>query len=169
MRPKPGLEETAMERTLILLKPDALSRGLIGEILQRFERAGLRIEEIRPVRFSAAQLSEHYAELRLKNPRAYDRNARYLEGQRGLAMILAGNQAVAKVRLLVGPTEPASAPPGTIRGDYSSDSIAVADAEGRGLHNLIHAADSRESAEREAALWFGGPPVVGMDKPAKTE
>ena len=142
------------EHTLILLKPDALRRGLIGEILRRFERAGLRIQDIRRVKLTAKQLELHYAELRSKNPRAYDRNARYLADQYGVAVAMAGIRAIAKARLLTGPTEPASAPPGTIRGDYSSDTIAVADAEDRGLHNLIHAADSAEAAARELALWF---------------
>lgn len=142
------------ERTLILLKPDALRRGLLGEILQRFERAGLQVHDIRRVQFTLARLEQHYAELRLKHPRAYDRNARYLASQTGIAVVLSGIHAIAKARSLTGPTEPASAPPGTIRGDYSSDTIAIADAQDRGLHNLIHAADSPEAAAREIALWF---------------
>ncbi len=142
------------ERTLILLKPDALRRRLLGEILHRFERAGLEIHDIRRVEFTSARLEQHYAELRLKNPRAYDRNARYLAGQTGFAVVLSGIHAIAKTRSLTGPTEPAAAPPGTIRGDYSSDTIAIADAQDRGLHNLIHAADSPEAAAREIALWF---------------
>lgn len=143
------------ERTLVLMKPDAVSRRLIGELLQRFERAGLQIQEMKRVKFTVARLEQHYAELKVKNFRAYDRNARYLADQEGIAMILSGIHAVAKVRQLVGPTEPASAPPGTIRGDYSSDTIAIADAQDRGLHNLVHAADSPEAAARETALWFG--------------
>jgi nucleoside-diphosphate kinase len=149
-----------MEETLILLKPDAVERGLVGEILHRFERAGLALGEIRRVMFTEALLERHYAELKSRNFRAYDRNARYLAGRAGLAVVFNGVRAVAKARLLVGPTEPATAPPGTIRGDYSSDTIAIADAQDRGLHNLIHAADSPESAAREIALWFaevGGP------------
>jgi nucleoside-diphosphate kinase len=144
------------ESTLILLKPDALRRGLTGEILMRFERAGLQIQDIRRIELTAQRLEQHYAELKLKNPRAYDRNARYLAGQTAIAIVLQGIHAVAKARQLAGPTEPASAPPGTIRGDYSSDTIAIADAQDRGLHNLIHAADSAEAAAREIALWFEG-------------
>ena len=144
------------ELTLILLKPDALRRGLIGEILQRFERAELRIRDIRRVELTPERLEQHYAELKAKNFRAYDRNARYLAGQTAIAVVLAGIHAIAKGRFLVGPTEPASALPGTIRGDYSSDTIAIADAQDRGLHNLIHAADSPEAAAREIALWFEG-------------
>jgi nucleoside-diphosphate kinase len=142
------------ELTLILLKPDALRRGLIGEILQRFERAELQISDIRRVELTPERLEQHYAELKVKNLRAYKRNARYLAGHMAIAVVLAGTRAIAKGRLLVGPTEPVSAPPGTIRGDYSSDTIALADAQDRGLHNLIHAADSPEAAAREIALWF---------------
>jgi nucleoside-diphosphate kinase len=142
------------ERTLLLFKPDALARGLVGAILQRFEAAGLQPMEFRRTLFDVDRLEKHYAELRIKHPRAYERNAGYLPGKPVLAVILEGTDAVAKVRRLVGPTEPATAPPGTIRGDYSSDTIALADAENRGLRNLVHAADSVESAEREIRIWF---------------
>jgi nucleoside-diphosphate kinase len=143
-----------LEETLILFKPDALERGLVGEVLRRFEKAGLRVRDIRGVQLGVTQLELHYAELRAKNPRAYDRNARYLTGKHAIAAVLVGINAIPKVRLLVGPTEPATAPPGTVRGDYSSDTIAAADAEDRGLHNLVHAADSPEAARREIGIWF---------------
>jgi nucleoside-diphosphate kinase len=142
------------ERTLVLFKPDALDRGLVGAILQRFEQAGLRPTGFHRAEFDLDRLALHYAELRTKHPRAYERNARDLPGKPLLAVILEGPDAVAKVRRLVGPTEPASAPPGTIRGDYSSDTIALADSEDRGLRNLVHAADSLEAAEREIQIWF---------------
>jgi nucleoside-diphosphate kinase len=145
----------ATERTLILLKPDALERGLCGEILRRFERAGLRLVQARMVRFTRPLLTRHYAELRLKHPRAFARNATYLVGRHVAALVLEGSNAVAKCRALVGPTDPLSAPAGTIRGDWSADSIAVADAADRGLFNLVHAADSPVTARREIRLWFG--------------
>jgi nucleoside-diphosphate kinase len=143
-----------VEETLVLLKPDALERGLVGEIVARFERAGLRVHNAAFIRFSIRLLETHYEELRGKNPRAYQRNLRYLDGKPGIALVLGGVNAIAKVRLLIGPTEPASAPPGTIRGDLSSDTIAIADAADRGLFNLVHAADSAESARKEIGLWF---------------
>lgn len=143
-----------MERTLVLLKPDALERGLVGAILQRFEAAGMELVNIRRFEFDLEQLAPHYAELRAKHPLAYQRNARDLPGKPGIAVILEGPDAIAKVRRLVGPTEPATAPAGTIRGDYSSDSYAVADSEDRGLYNLVHAADSLEAAQREIQIWF---------------
>ena len=144
-----------IEKTLVLIKPDALERGLVGEIVRRFESAGLRIQNIRWTRLSRALLEEHYADLKSKNPRAFDRNTRYLAEKHALALVLAGVNAVGKVRSLVGPTDPSLAPPGTIRGDLSPDSIAFADSQDRGLHNLVHAADSPGSATKELALWFG--------------
>ena len=143
------------EKTLVLVKPDALERGLVGEIVRRFESAGLRIQNIRWTRLSRALLEEHYADLKSKNPRAFERNTRYLAEKHALALVLAGVNAIGKVRSLIGPTDPSLAPTGTIRGDLSSDSIVFADSQDRGLHNLVHAADSPESARKEIALWFG--------------
>jgi nucleoside-diphosphate kinase len=145
---------TKLERTLVLLKPDALERGLVGEIIQRFEKAALSIEDARFHSPTLAHVEAHYADLKLKNARAFDRNTRYLTGKRLLALVLCGVNAIAKVRLLIGPTEPASAPPGTIRGDLSSDTIDLADLEDRGVFNLVHASDSAETARKEIALWF---------------
>ena len=142
------------EETLILIKPDALERGLAGEVVRRFERAGLRIQSARFVCPALADVQSHYADLKLKNPRAFDRNTRYLAGKDALALIFAGVNAIAKARTLIGPTEPAKAPPGTIRGDLSSDTIALADAEDRGLFNLVHASDSGDSVRKEMAIWF---------------
>ena len=142
------------EETLILLKPDALERGLVGEVLGRFESAGLRIQNIRYVCPNLEKVETHYADLKTRNPRAFDRNTRYLAGKSAIAVVLSGVKAITKVRTLIGSTEPAAAPPGTIRGDLSSDTIALADAEDRGLFNLIHAADSPDSARREIEHWF---------------
>lgn len=144
-----------IEETLVLIKPDALERGLAGEIIRRFETAGLRIHNARLVCPELALVQKHYTDLRVKNPRAFDRNTRYLAGKNALALVLASVNAIAKVRALIGPTEPAVAPPGTIRGDLSSDTIKLADDEDRGLFNLVHAADSHDSARNEIELWFG--------------
>jgi len=142
------------EETLVLIKPDALERGLTGEILRRFEAAGLRIRNVRWACPPLAMVEKHYADLKSKNPRAFDRNTRYLAKKNAIALVLAGVNAIAKARMLIGPTEPAVAPPGTIRGDLSADTIPFADSQDRGLHNLIHAADSLDSAKREIKLWF---------------
>jgi nucleoside-diphosphate kinase len=142
--------------TLVFLKPDALDRGLCGEVLARFERAGLRVIRAREVRLTRALLGRHYAELRRTNRAAFDRNVPYLTGKTVVAFVLRGPNAIAKTRALVGPTDPLRAPPGTIRGDFSADSVPVADVASRGLHNLVHASDSPGSARREIRLWFLG-------------
>ena len=142
------------EETLVLIKPDTLERGLVGEVLRRFESTGLRIQNIRSVCPNLEKVETHYADLKTRNSRAFDRNTRYLAGKNAIAVILSGVKAITKVRTLIGATEPAAASPGTIRGDLSSDTIALADAEDRGLFNLVHAADSPDSARREIEHWF---------------
>ena len=144
-----------MQTTLILLKPDALERGLAGAVLARFEAAGLRILKCRLVRPTLAQLEAHYAELGLKNERAFRRTTDSLQDQPFVALLLAGPNAIAKVRALTGSTEPLTAAAGTIRGDWGNDTIAQADAENRTTNNLVHAADSEASVARETAIWFG--------------
>ncbi|MFM1944137.1 MAG: nucleoside-diphosphate kinase [Verrucomicrobiota bacterium] len=142
------------ERTLILLKPDTLERNLCGEILSRFERAGMRIAAIQRVKISKALVAAHYAELREKNAGAYNRTAPFLIGREVIAVVFDGVNAIAKARALAGPTDPLVAPAGTIRGDYSCDSIKAANGDERFLSNLVHASDSAPSAKREIRLWF---------------
>jgi len=144
-----------IEETLVLIKPDALAGGLTGEIIRRFEAAGLKVGNVRWTCPSLAMLTKHYADLKSKNPGAFDRNIRYLAKKNTLALLLVGVNAIAKARMLIGPTEPSVAPPGTIRGDLSSDTIKFADSQDRGLYNLVHAADSPDSARKEIKLWFG--------------
>jgi nucleoside-diphosphate kinase len=144
-----------MQKTLILLKPDAIERGLAGAILARFEAAGLRIENCRHVWPTLHQLETHYADLRSRNERAFRRTTASLENRPFVAIVLAGANAILKVRALTGPTDPLKAPAGTIRGDFGSDTIEQADAENRATDNLIHAADSDASVTRETAIWFG--------------
>ena len=143
-----------MQRTLILLKPDAIERGLAGTILARFEAACLRVEDCRVVRPSLSLLETHYADLKRRDTRAFARTTRSLQDEPFIAVILAGPNAIQKVRTLTGPTEPVTAPAGTIRGDFGNDTIAQADAEDRTACNLLHAADSEAAVARETALWF---------------
>ena len=144
-----------MQKTLILLKPDALERGLAGAILARFEAAGMRIENCRYLRPTLQQLETHYADLKGRNPRAFERTTVTLQNKPFVAIILSGRNAILKVRALTGPTDPLKAPAGTIRGDFGNDTIEKADAENRTTSNLIHAADSEASVAHESAVWFG--------------
>jgi len=143
-----------MQQTLILCKPDALERGLVGTILSRFEQAGLRVEDCRLIRPDESRLTRHYAELKARHPEVFARALLQFKDRPFVALILSGPNAVQKVRRLTGPTDSLEAPPGTIRGDYGSDSLPLSKSEHRVTFNLLHASDSDESAAREIALWF---------------
>jgi nucleoside-diphosphate kinase len=132
----------ADERTLILLKPDAGARGLLGEVITRFERKGLVIESAKLIMVSESLAKKHYAEHQGKP--FFDGLIRYIMAGPVLAMVISGKDAVSVCRTVIGATDPKKAAPGTIRGDLAMDI-------GR---NLVHGSDSPESAKREIALWF---------------
>lgn len=133
-----------MGATLVLCKPDAVERGLVGEILSRFERKGLRIAAARLLRIDADLAARHYAE-HVDKP-FYPELADFIGRSPTLALVLEGpEETYAIVRTLMGPTNPADAPPGTIRGDFG---LQVTE-------NLVHGSDSETSAAREIALFFG--------------
>jgi nucleoside-diphosphate kinase len=133
----------AAERTLVLIKPDAVQRKLAGEILGRFERRGLEIREARLLTVDRPLAEEHYAEHREKP--FFGELVDFITSAPTLALVLEGESAIAVVRSTMGSTNPADSPPGTIRGDLA---LAMPD-------NLVHGSDSPESAQREIALWFG--------------
>jgi nucleoside-diphosphate kinase len=134
----------AAERTLVLIKPDALRRGLVGEILGRFERKGLAIEAM-VLRTMDAQLADaHYAEHVDKG--FYPPLKEFMTGGPLVAAVVCGDQAIEVVRALVGPTDGRKAAAGTVRGDFSLSN----------RENLVHASDSPDSAKREIGLWFPG-------------
>ncbi|GAC1413619.1 MAG: nucleoside-diphosphate kinase [Candidatus Doudnabacteria bacterium] len=144
-----------MERTLILLKPDAVDRGLVGEILQRFERVGLKIAGIKMVQPTEEVARKHYADLGVRKGEAVlNLVVSMLVSGPVVAVCLEGVEAVELVRKMVGSTEPKSATPGTIRGDYSHVSYKHADAKNIGIYNLVHASGSVEEAPVEVKLWF---------------
>jgi nucleoside-diphosphate kinase len=131
-----------MQKTLALLKPDAVHRHLVGEILRRFEHKGLRIVAMKIMHASRELAAKHY-EVHKDRP-FYDSLLRFLTSGPMVAMVMEGREAVNVVRSLMGPTDGAKAPPGTIRGDYA---LSV-------QNNLIHGSDSPQTAEMEIALWF---------------
>ncbi len=132
-----------MERTFILLKPDAVQRGLVGEIIKRFEQRGLKLVAMRMVQVSNELASEHYAVHEGKP--FYEGLIDYITKSPVVTLVLEGTNAIAVVRTTVGATNPATAAPGTLRADFGLEI-------GR---NLIHASDGLETAESEMALWFG--------------
>lgn len=147
-----------VEQTLIIFKPDALQRGLVGDILTRFEKVGLKIVGVKMIAPTRDHYYKHYEEIgQMVTRRGQDKFDITLEMMvEGpvIAMVLRGVEAVALVRKLVGGTEPKSALPGTIRGDFSHMSFGYADNKGKGIPNLIHASGDPEEAEKEIDHWF---------------
>ncbi len=170
-----------MQKTLVLIKPDGVQRGLVGEVLHRFEAVGLKILALKMVHPSHEDVDRHYALTEEWMRAVYDKaKAKYdasnqafpysdhiaygTEIKRGLvdflksapvvAMVLEGEQAVPLVRKIVGATEPASSAPGTIRGDLSHDTYALSNSQNRPLRNLIHASGTEDEANQEIAIWF---------------
>jgi len=175
-----------MEQTLVLIKPDGVKRGIVGELLHRFERMGLKIVAMKMVTAKEDVLLKHYqsekettlqrwGEKTLATYTKYGKDAKkdfgtdnplelgklvnkwlfdYVQSGPMIAIILEGRHAVENVVNLAGPTMPVSAPAGTIRGDFSTDSAAYANIEQRGVMNLVHISASVEEANFEKMLWF---------------
>jgi len=170
-----------IQRTLVLLKPDAVQRGLMGEIIHRFERSGLKIIALKMVHASHEDVDKHYALTEEWMRGVYDKaKAKYdslgqafpysdhiaygTEIKNGLvnflksapivAMVLEGESAVPLVRKIVGSTEPATANAGTIRGDYALDTYALSNSQNRPIRNLIHASGNADEAAQEIKVWF---------------
>ncbi len=136
------MSTTPAERTLVLVKPDALRRGLLGEILSRFERKGLTIDALVVRTMDAKLADEHYAEH--VDKAFYPPLKEFMTSGPLAALVLSGDEVIAVVRALVGATDGRKAAAGTIRGDLSLSN----------RENLVHASDSADSAKRELALWF---------------
>lgn len=147
-----------MERTFIILKPDAVTRGIVGEILTRFERVGLKIVGAKMVRPTEEHFHHHYEAISemisRRGQKAFDVTLGMMQESPVIAMVLEGVEAVSLVRKMVGTTEPKSANPGTIRGDYAHISFGHADKEGIGIPNIIHASGNEKEAAEEIAHWF---------------
>ncbi len=153
-----GKEKDLVERSLVVCKPDAVQRGIVGEILQRFERVGLKIVGMKMVMPNEDQYRAHYEDIGKMITRHGEQifryNLNYMMTGPVIAMVLEGVEAIPLVRKIVGPTEPKSAEMGTIRGDYSHMSFGYSDAKGMGVPNLVHASSNKEEAAKEIALWF---------------
>lgn len=142
------------ERTLVLLKPDAVQRNLVGEIISRFEKAGFKIMGMKLVLPTEDQARTHYQINPNLPEKILQHLVKFLTASPVVAMVLEGNKAIPVVRKLVGSTEPLQSIPGTIRGDYTLDSYDLADKDGRAVRNLVHASSSQEDAEKETKIWF---------------
>lgn len=149
---------STVERTLILFKPDAVQRGVVGEILTRFERVGLKIVGTKMLAPDQKHYYKHYEEIgqviTRRGQATFDNVLDMMSQGPVIAMVLEGVEAVELVRKLVGSTEPKSSPPGTIRGDFSHMSYGYGDAHQKGIPNLIHASGDSSDAEKEIPHWF---------------
>ncbi len=147
-----------MERTLILLKPDALQRAIVGDIISRFERVGLKIVAAKVVKPTEEHYYHHYETIgkmiSRRGQSVFDVTLAFMQEGPVMAMVLEGIEAVSVVRKIVGTTEPKEAQPGTIRGDFSHLSIAYANSKGMSIPNLIHASGDKDEAEMEVKHWF---------------
>ena len=144
-----------LERTLVILKPDAIVRGLAGRVLQRFEDAQLKIVGMKMRKLDAEFTRRHYFDLEERlGATVYHTTAEFMQRGPVIAFVLEGPDAVATVRKIVGSTYPNEAPPGTIRGDFAHQSKAAATAGGKAVANLVHASGNRDEAKYEVALWF---------------
>ena len=143
---------------MIILKPDAVQRAVVGEIVTRFERAGLKMIGIKMLSPSEEHYHHHYETIsQLKSRRgkeAFKQNAEFMMSGPVIAVVLEGVQAISLVRKMVGDTDPGKALPGTIRGDYAHMTIDHSNAKKIGLPNLVHASGNAEEAKEEISHWF---------------
>ncbi len=181
------LKEFKQEKTLVVIKPDGIQRGLIGEIIKRFENVGLKLIAVKMTTLTPDFVEKHYTvdpewrritgEKTIKNYKdkglipphddpykiteiILGNMKKYMSAGPVIAMILEGAHAIKIVRKLVGGTEPLTSDVGTIRGDYVLDSYQMSDTDGRSIRNLIHASGSIEDAEKEINLWFSPEEIV---------
>ena len=147
--------DLGVERTLVLLKPDAIARGLAGRILTRFEDAALKIVGVKMKHMDAEFTRKHYFDLEERaGSEIYNTTANFMQTAPVIALALEGVDAVAKVRKIIGSTFPDQAPPGTIRGDFAHQTKASSEVSGKAVMNLVHASGNSEEAKYEVELWF---------------
>ena len=140
------------ERTLVLIKPDGVQRGLIGEIISRFERRGLKIVAMKLVKPDRELAEKHYAIHRGKP--FFEPTVKYIMSSPVVAMVIEGKNVIETVRKMMGKTNPQDADPGTIRGDFAQDIS----------RNIVHGSDSKENAEYEINLWFKPEEIFEYEK-----
>lgn len=168
------------ERTLVILKPDAIQRGLVGDLLKRFENTGLKLIAMKMMVPKEELVWKHYnkdeawfqskGEKLVENLKAaglpiekeaieYGREiigalVKFMTASPVIPMVWEGNQSVSIIKKIVGSTEPATSAVGTIRGDYTLDSYEISNLDGRAVRNLVHCTDDSSESEREISLWF---------------
>lgn len=144
--------KASSEKSLVLLKPDAINRGITGEMLRRLERKGLKIVALKMLQLSRRKAEQHYAIHRDKP--FFEDLVAFITSGPIVAMVLQGKNAISSIRQLMGPTDPANAQPGTIRGDLAMDIQS----------NLIHGSDSADTADREIRLFFSNEEIHNYER-----
>lgn len=154
-----------MERTLIILKPDTIQRGLIGEIITRFEKAGLKIVAMKMIAPDELHFHKHYEGISSLISRwgqdIYDITLKQMTETPVIVFVLEGIESVEHVRKMVGTTDPKDSAPGTIRGDYTHITRGYTNPIGATLPNILHASGNAEEAEKEITLWFKEDEIYG--------
>jgi nucleoside-diphosphate kinase len=144
-----------IEQTFILMKPDALQRCMIGNVILRFENAGLKLKAMKMLDVTEDLAKKHYAGvLERKGERVFKILVDYVTSGPCIAMVWEGVEAVANARKLIGPTQPKEAAPGTIRGDFAHMDYARADEVNIAVPNIVHSSGHKDEAEYEISLWF---------------
>jgi len=147
-----------MQRTLVIFKPDAVQRGIVGEILTRFEKAGFKIVGLKMVEPSYEHYHQHYEGIGTlktrKGDEIFESTLASMQDGPVIAMVIEGVEAIDTVRKMVGSTEPKSALPGTIRGDYAHVNYGQASSVGKGVANIVHASADENEAKQEVTHWF---------------
>jgi nucleoside-diphosphate kinase len=145
-----------MQKTLVLIKPEAVQRHLVGKIISRFEDAGLKIIAMKQVWVDRKFAEKHYTKdiAERRGEKVREQLLKYITEGPVIAMVLEGVNAIENTRRIVGGTEPKSSPPGTIRGDFAHVSFAYADKNNLPVKNLIHASSDEKDAKNEVTLWF---------------
>src|SRR3989344_4472269 len=146
----------AIEQTLVLIKPDGVQRGLIGEVIKRFEQRGLKIVGLKLIKVEKDKAKQHYTEdiSKRRGEKVREMLLDYVTSGPIVAIAVQGVNAIENVRKLCGDTESKSAMPGTIRGDFTHVSFSYADKKNIPIKNIIHASGNKEDAKKELALWF---------------
>jgi nucleoside-diphosphate kinase len=147
--------DLGVERTLVLLKPDAVARGIAGQVIGRFETAALKIVGTKMRHMNAEFTRKHYFDLEERaGSEIYNCTAGFMQSGPVIALALEGVDAVAKVRKIIGSTFPDQAAPGTVRGDFAHQTKASSEVSGKAVMNLVHASGNSEEAKYEVELWF---------------
>jgi len=152
-----------IERTLVLIKPDGVERAVVGEIVSRFEKVGLKIVGLKMIKIDTEKAGKHYDKddiITRRGENVYNYLLDYVTSGPVVAIVLEGIQAIEQVRKMAGPTQPKEAAPGTIRGDYCHVSYAYCDDKGIAVRNVLHASADEKDAQREIDVWFNQEELV---------